>query len=367
MMSKVPFVDLAAQYAGIKDEVDEAISRVVQSTAYILGKDVGLFEQEFADYCQAKHAIGVDSGTSALELALRAVEIGPGDEVIVPANTFIATALAVAYTGATPVLVEPDPNTHTIDVSAVERAIGSKTKAILPVHLYGQAADMEPLMRIAQQHSLLVIEDACQAHGARYKGVRVGSIGHIGAFSFYPAKNLGAYGDGGMVVTNDEAIATCVRQLRDYGQTEKYYHARLGYNRRLDTLQAAVLRVKLKYLDGWNQARRTAAQIYGRLLADKRVTTPKTPDYSEPVWHLYVIQSADRESLRSRLAQRGISTGIHYPIPIHLQPAFAFLGWSKGDFPITESIADRCLSLPMYPELTADLVQYVATSIGELV
>ena len=360
---QVPFVDLTAQYEQIRAEVDQAISSVLHSSAFILGRDVKLFEEEFAAYCQAEWGVGVDSGTSALELALRALEIGPGDEVIIPANTFVATAFAVLYTGATPVLVETDPKTLNLDVSRIESILTSRTKAIIPVHLYGHAADMDPIMSIARQHSFMVIEDACQAHGARYRRTRVGSISNVAAFSFYPAKNLGAYGDGGMVVTNDATLAATIRQLRDYGQTEKHHHTRLGYNRRLDTLQAAVLRVKLKYLDRWNRTRRDLASLYSRLLAGKGVVIPTTPEYSESVWHLYVIQTKNRDALKARLARNGISTGIHYPIPIHLQPAFGYLGWGKGGFPVTEHIADRILSLPMYPELTPELVEYVVETI----
>lgn len=360
----VPFIDLPAQYGALEAEIEATTLRVLRSTEYILGQEVSLFEQEFAAFCEAKHAVGLDSGTSALELALRAYEIGPGDEVITAANTFIATALAISYTGATPVLVDVDPSTYTLDVGRLEDAITSRTKAIIPVHLYGHSADMDPICEIAERHGLIVIEDACQAHGACYKGRRVGSIGHAAAFSFYPAKNLGACGDGGMVVTNDERVADSLRLLRNYGQREKYHHLSQGYNKRLDTLQAAILRVKLRHLEHWNAARRRHADQYQHLLADM-VMTPPVAGYGEPVWHLYVIHVAERDALRSYLTGRGIATGIHYPVPVHLQPAYEELGYRLGDFPVTERSANQCISLPMYPELTPTLIERVAEVISE--
>jgi dTDP-4-amino-4,6-dideoxygalactose transaminase len=358
--TQIPFVDLAAQYAGIEGEINAALEQALSRTDFILGRDVTLFEEEFAAFCEVEHAIGVDSGTSALELCLRAFGIGPGDEVITAANTFIATALSISYTGATPVLVDVNPDNYTIDVSRLEDAITERTRAIMPVHLYGQPADMDPIMEIARKHGLVVIEDACQAHGARYKGKRAGSMGHAAAFSFYPAKNLGAYGDGGAVVTNDEEIYRSVRMLRDYGQTEKYHHILRGYNRRLDTLQAACLRVKLKYLDSWNAARGQHAARYNRLLAGTRLVTPVEMDYAQSVWHLYVVRLGDRSVLKARLADRGIATGIHYPVPIHLQQAYSDLGYARGSFPVTEDHAGQILSLPMYAELTPEMVEYVA-------
>lgn len=372
---QVPFVDLAAQYATIAMEIEEAISRVLHRTDFILGGELDLFEEEFAAFCEVEYAVGVDSGTSALELALRAYGIGSGDEVITAANTFIATALAISYTGATPVLVDVDPQTYTMDISWLEKAITLRTKAIMPVHLYGHPADMDPVLEIAQQHGLIVIEDACQAHGATYKGKRVGSLGHAAAFSFYPAKNLGAYGDGGVVVTNDQRVAASLRMLRNYGQREKYHHALRGYNRRLDTLQAAVLRVKLKHLDAWNAARRRHAQLYGELLAHSPVVTPAEADYAESVYHLYVIRveacpersRRNRDGLRAHLHDQGIATGIHYPIPIHLQPAYRDLGYEMGSFPITEEYAEQILSLPMYAELPQGLIEYVVETIRDSV
>lgn len=362
---QVPFIDLKAQYASIKPEIDQALGEVLSRNDFILGRAVTLFEEEYASFCEAKYAIGVDSGTSALELALRALGIGPGDEVITAANTFIATTLAISYTGATPVLVDCDPLTYNLDVSLLERAITRRTKAIIPVHLYGQPADMDPILEFARRHGLTVLEDACQAHGARYKCKRVGALGDAAAFSFYPGKNLGAYGDGGMITTNDPEIAEAVRMLRDYGQRGKYHHIVKGYNRRLDTLQAAVLRVKLRYLDSWNNARRAHAKLYTRLLAGTGVITPTEAEYAESVYHLYVVRTKERDELQACLKEKGISTGIHYPIPIHLQPAYAELPYRKGSFPVTEKYAAEGLSLPIYAELTPDLIAYVASSIAE--
>jgi dTDP-4-amino-4,6-dideoxygalactose transaminase len=336
---------------------------VLRRNAFILGQEVELFEQEFAAFCEARYAVGVDSGLSALELILRAHEIGPGDEVITVANTFIATAFAISGVGATPVLVDADPETYNMDVNRVEDAITSRTRAIMPVHLYGQPVDMDPVLEIAYRHGLVVIEDACQAHGARYKGKRVGSLGNAAAFSFYPAKNLGAYGDGGIVVTNDERVAQAVRTFRNYGQREKYNHIVRGANHRLDTLQAAALRVKLEHLDDWNAARREHARRYGALLAQSLVVCPVEADYAESVYHLYVIQSENRDELQGYLRDEGIATGIHYPIPIHLQPAYQGLGYRPGDFPVSEQSAGQILSLPMYPELEPQLIDRVALAI----
>jgi dTDP-4-amino-4,6-dideoxygalactose transaminase len=364
----VPFVDLRAQYDSIEDDVRAAIDGVIESSEFILGTELDLFEREFADFCGSRHAVGVDSGTSALELALRAFGIGPGDEVITVANTFVATAFAISYTGATPVLVDCDSATSNLDVSAVEAAITEKTRAIVPVHLYGRPAQMPDVMQLARRHGLVVVEDACQAHGARIDGRRVGSFGDAAAFSFYPGKNLGAYGDGGAVVTSDDRAATALRLLRNYGQREKYRHSTLGYNRRLDTLQAAVLRVKLAHLDEWNDARRGHALRYADLLGG--VDGVDLPDDGtapglEHVWHLFVIRSPERDALRDHLGARGIQTGIHYPVPVHMQPAFEGAGYGPGAFPETESQAAQVISLPMYPELTPDDIAYVAGAVGE--
>jgi dTDP-4-amino-4,6-dideoxygalactose transaminase len=362
---KVPFMDLKLQYQALASEIDEAIASVIDSSAFILGSEVSRFEEAFAAYCETDYAIGVDSGTSALELALRAFGIGPGDEVITAANTFIATALAISFTGATPVLVDVDPQTYNMDPDELPEAITSNTKAIIPVHLYGQPADMDPIMAIARQHGLIVIEDACQAHGATYHGERVGSLGDAAAFSFYPAKNLGAFGDAGIVVTNDDKVAETIRMLRNVGQKRKYHHEVKGFNHRLDSLQAAVLRVKLAYLDEWNAARRQHAEQYTQLFAGSQVVAPYTADYAEHVFHLYVVRVEDRDGLRKYLADMQIFTGIHYPIPIHLQPAYEELGYELGDFPVTEKYAGQILSLPMFPEMMAAQVQVVADAMNK--
>jgi len=359
----VPFLDLTAQRLPIAQEIDDAIAQVMRSNAYILGEDVARFEQEFAAYCEAQQAVGVDSGTSALEMILRAYGVGPGDEVITTANTFVATTFAISYVGARVVLVDVDPYTYTMDIAQLQAAITPRTRAILPVHLYGQPADMDPIMALARQHNLIVIEDACQAHGARYKGRRTGSLGHAAAFSFYPGKNLGAYGDGGMVVTNDAEIAEKVRKLRNYGQSRKYHHELVGYNRRLDTIQAAVLRVKLRYLDEWNAARRAHARLYQQLLGGNGIRLPVEASYSESVWHVYVIRTAARDALQAFLTGQRIGTGIHYPVPIHLQLAYHDLGYREGDFPVTEHVAGELLSLPMCAELTPEMITRVAAAI----
>ncbi len=363
----VPFMDLNAQYRSMQHEMDQAMLAVVASSQFILGPDVQRFEQEYATYCGSRYAVGVDSGTSALELALRALGVGAGDEVITAANTFIATVLAISAIGARPVLVDVDPATYTISIPAIEKAITSRTRAIIPVHLYGQAADMDPILDLADRHRLAVLEDACQAHGARYKGKRVGSLGDLAAFSFYPAKNLGCYGDGGLVVTDSPQIAESVRMLREYGQRQKYVQTIKGYNHRLDTLQAAVLRTKLPHLDAWNAARRAHAQQYNRLLAEYGLILPTEADYAEHVYHLYVVRTTQREALQSYLKEHGIGTGIHYPIPIHLQEAFQDLGYGTGSFPVTEQCAAQTLSLPMYAELTTDQITQVAQCIGEFI
>jgi dTDP-4-amino-4,6-dideoxygalactose transaminase len=360
----VPFVDLGVQYRAIAAEIDDAISKVIQEADFILGREVRLFEEEFAEFCDASYAVGVDSGTSALELALRAFDIGPGDEVITAANSFIASALGISHAGANPVLVDVDPCTYTLDVIALERAITRRTKAIIPVHLYGHPAHMGPIRQLADKHGLVVIEDACQAHGARYKGKRVGSLGQAAAFSFYPGKNLGACGDGGMVVTKDRKIASRLEMLRNYGQKEKYKHLFRGYNRRLDTMQAAILRVKLKYLEKWNAARRWNAELYHKFLEGSGILTPREAAGAQSVWHLYVIQTEQRDVLREHLVGRGIQASIHYPVPIHLQPAYRDLGYERGDFPVTEACAQHILSLPMYAELTCEQIEFVTKTVS---
>lgn len=364
----IPFVDLAAQHAPLTAEINEAVSRVIQKTNFILGDEVDLFEEEFAAYCENTYAVGVDSGTSALELALRGHGIGPGDEVITMANTFIATVFAISHTGATPVLVDVDAQTYTMDVAGLERAITPRTKAIIPVQLYGQPCDMDPIMELAKQHNLIVIEDAAQAHGARYKGRRVGALAHTAAFSFYPAKNLGCCGDGGAVVTSDEQVANNIKVLRNCGQSQKNYHPVIGHNHRLDTLQAAILRIKLKHIDAWNAARRENARRYYELLSGHPgVVAPEEASYAESVWHLYIVQVENREGLRAHLNDLGIASGLHYPVPIHLQPAYSHLGYAQGSFPVTEHYAARLVSLPMFPELTPEAIERVATAIKEFV
>ena len=360
---RVPLLDLTAQYASIKHEIGEAMSRVLEKSDFILGEELEIFESEFAAFCEVQHCIGVDSGLSALELVLRAWGIGPGDEVITAANTFIATALAISNTGATPVLVDVDPHTCNIDPEAVRIAITTRTKALVPVHLYGMPADMDQINSLAGQYCLAVLEDACQAHGARYKGRRAGSLGHAAAFSFYPGKNLGAYGDGGAIVTSDDALAERLRSMRNYGQRAKYIHCDKGFNRRLDTLQAAILRVKLHHLDGWNAMRDQHARSYRALLDDSAVALPGKSANVESAWHLYVVRSSCRDSMKAHLDVHGIVTGMHYPTPIHLQAAYADAGYRKGEFPITERLAREVLSLPMYAELDASSLERTADAI----
>jgi len=362
----IPFVDLRAQYLSIKPEVDAAIQGILDSCQFTLGSEVVAFEQEFAAYCQCAHGIGVNTGTSALHLALLAAGIGRGDEVITVPFTFMATVSAIDYTGATPVFVDIDPHTFTMDVSAIEGAITERTKAIVPVHLYGQPADMDPILEIAKRRGLVVIEDACQAHGALYKGRRAGSMGDMGCFSFYPGKNLGAYGEGGMVVTGHAQHARTIRMLRDWGAETKYQHVLKGFNYRLDGIQGAVLRVKLRHLDAWTDARRRAAARYDELLAGSGVATPQVMAYAHHVYHLYVIRTAHRHAWQYALTALGIQTGIHYPIPVHLLPAFADLGYRSGQFPHAERAANEVLSLPMFPELTADQSEQVARAIIKL-
>lgn len=362
----IPFVDLKAQYAGIKDEVNVAIQGILESCQFTLGSEVAAFEEEFATYCQAQYGIGVNTGTSALHLALLAAGVGPGDEVITVPFTFVATVAAIYYTGATPVFVDIDPRTFTIDVEAIEGAITERTKAILPVHLYGQPADMDPILDIAKRHGLIVIEDAAQAHGAEYKGRRVGSLGDMGCFSFYPGKNLGAYGEGGMVVTSNAEYTRTIRMLRDWGAEQKYHHVLKGYNFRLEGIQGAVLRVKLRHLEKWTEARRAAAAHYDELLSDSGVQTPEAMPYARHVYHVYAIRTQQRSEWQQALQDKGIQTGIHYPIPVHLLPAYADLGYSKGDFPHSEQAANEVLSLPMFAELSRAQCQEVCEAVTML-
>ncbi|MGQ9725207.1 MAG: DegT/DnrJ/EryC1/StrS family aminotransferase, partial [Tepidimonas sp.] len=358
---EIPLVDLKAQYAPLEAQIAAGMAEALASMRLFLGPNTQALEAEFAAYCEVGHAIGVSDGTAALELALLACDVGPGDEVVTAAHTFIATAEAIALVGARPVFVDIDPATCTIAVGEIEQHIGPRTRAIIPVHLYGQPADMDSIMAVAEKRGLWVIEDACQAHGARYKGRRAGSLGHMAAFSFYYSKNLGAYGEGGMVTTNDQGLAERVRMLRDHGSRQRYHHEMIGRNARLDELQAAVLRVKLPHLDTWNARRRAAAAHYNALLRGlPGIQTPQAAGYAEHVYHLYVLRCAQRDALQQHLRERGVSTGIHYPVPCHLQPAFAHLGYREGDLPETERAAREVLSLPMYPELSTEQRQYVA-------
>ena len=363
----IPFVDLKAQYRGIKAEVDAAIQGVLDSCQFTLGSEVAAFEQEFAAYCQSKQGIGVNTGTSALHMALLAAGVGRGDEVITVPFTFVATVSAIDYTGATPVFVDIDPQTYTMDATRLEAAITAKTKAIIPVHLYGQCADMDPILAVAKRHGLKVIEDACQAHGAEYKGKRAGSMGDMGCFSFYPGKNLGAYGEAGMVVTDNPEYARTIRMLRDWGAEKKYHHVLKGYNFRMEGIQGAVLRVKLRYLEGWTEGRRMAASHYDRLLAGSSLATPKAMAHNRHVYHIYAIRTGNRQAWQDALLAQGIQTGIHYPTPVHLLPAFADLGYRAGQFPHSELAANEVLSLPMFPELTQAQCTEIARVLTSLI
>ena len=356
----VPFVDLQAQYKSIKAEVDCAIARVLESASFILGREVEAFEAAFAEYTGARFCVGVNSGTAAIQLAMTACGIMAGDEVIVPANTFFASAEGVSTAGATPVFVDANPVSYNIDVTLIEAALTERTRAIMPVHLYGQSADLDPIFELALRRNLIVIEDAAQAHGSRYKGKRVGAMGRAGCFSFYPGKNLGAYGEGGAVVTNDEEVARRVRLLRDHGSERKYHHEIVGYNFRLEGIQGAVLGVKLPFLDKWNQLRREHAARYNELLRDSLLTLPREMPYGEHIYHLYVVQTEQRDELQKTFNEAGVQTGRHSPIPIHLQAAYSGLGYKAGDFPEAERQASRVLSLPMFPELTAEQIAHVA-------
>ena len=363
MNNVIPFLDLKTQYLSIKTEIEEAVLGVLGSARYALGPEVERFEQEFAEYHDIGHGVAVNSGTSALHLALLAAGVGKGDEVITVSMTFIATAAAISYTGATPVFVDVDPETLTMDPSKIEAKITTHTKAILPVHLYGQAADMDPIMEIASRHKLVVIEDAAQAHGARYKGNRVGGLGHMAAFSFYPGKNLGAYGEGGIVVTSNTDFAGNMRLLRDWGQEKKYHHDILGYNYRMDAVQGAILRVKLRRLEKWTELRRSHARQYDLELKDSRVRRTTELHNRCHVYHIYSVFHPERNSLQDALHKAGIHTGLHYPIPVHLQKPYHHLKCREGDLPVTEKIAREQLSLPMFPELKGEDVSRVSEAI----
>jgi len=365
-MNMIPFLDLKVQYAGIKEEVDAAVQGILNTCQFTLGREVAAFEGEFAAYCNAKHGIGVNSGTSALHLALLAAGIGPGDEVITVPFTFVATVAAIQYTGARPVFVDIDPRTFNMDPTLIESAVTDRTKAIMPVHLHGQPAEMDPILEVAQRHRLVVVEDAAQAHGAEYRGQRVGSLGEMGCFSFYPGKNLGAYGEGGMVVTDNPEYARKIRMLRDWGMERKYHHVLKGYNYRMEGIQGAVLRVKLRHLEGWTEARRTAAARYDRLLAGSGVPTPHALPHNRHVYHVYAIRTTTRQAWQEALQEQGIQTGIHYPFPVHLLPAYADLGYQAADFPHAERAAEEVLSLPMFAELTEEQCQVVSEAVSAL-
>jgi len=362
---KVPFLDLKAQYDSIKDEINAAIQKVIDSCAFAGGPFTAEFEKAFAEFCGTRYSIGVGSGTEALWLSLLALGIGRGDEVITVPNTFIATAEAISFSGATPVFVDIDEKTYTMNPELLEEAITSKTKAIIPVHLFGQMADMDPIMDIAKEHGLLVIEDACQAHGAEYKGKRAGSIGDAGCFSFYPGKNLGAYGEAGAVVTNNSDLQNKIGMLRDHGQGKKYYHDVIGWNARMDGIQGAVLSVKLKHLTEWNEARRKNAELYNQLLSEiNGIIAPQEADYGKHIYHIYSIRVKNRKALMSSLKEKDIYTGIHYPVPVHLQKAYKHLGLSNGTFPVSVKCADEFVSLPMFAELTEDQIRYVSSELA---
>ncbi|MFO1511878.1 MAG: DegT/DnrJ/EryC1/StrS family aminotransferase [Verrucomicrobiota bacterium] len=362
---KVPFLDFVGPYEELKPELDAAYERFMRSAWYILGKECEAFEQEFAAYCGSKYCIGVGNGLEALHLLLRAYGVGKGDEVIVPSNTYIATWLAVSYADATVVPVECDSRTFNLDPARIEAAITPRTKAIMPVHLYGQTADMDPIMAIAAKYGLKVIEDNAQAQGARYKGRRTGSLGHAAGHSFYPGKNLGAYGDGGAITTDDAAVADRVRTLRNYGSKKKYYNEVKGYNSRLDEMQAALLRVKLKVLDQWNQRRAVVAQRYlQEMKSAAGLVLPFVPAWAEPVWHLFVIRHPNRDALQQKLNAAGIGTLIHYPVPAHLSGAYADAGWKRGDFPLAETAADTVLSLPIGPHVSAEQASMVIEAVN---
>ena len=362
---RIPLLDLKAQYHSIKPEIDAAIAGVLESGQFVLGAEVAAFEEEFAAYCGTSECIALNSGTSALHLALLAAGVGPGDEVITVPFTFIASVAAIGYVGARPVLLDIDPSSFTINPGAIEKAITARTRAILPVHLYGQPADMDPIMEVARRHGLVVIEDAAQAHGAKYKGVPVGGIGDLACFSFYPGKNLGAYGEGGAVTTGNVEFASTIRMLRDWGQDRKYHHVLRGFNYRMEGFQGAILRVKLRHLEQWTEARRAGAARYNKLLADSGVETPKEMPWARHVYHVYTLRSHYRDGLQAALQAEGIQTGVHYPVPVHLQPAYADLGYGRGAFPNAEAAASQVLSLPLYPELSAEALAEVAAAVKQ--
>jgi dTDP-4-amino-4,6-dideoxygalactose transaminase len=365
-MNRVPYFDLKAQYSALRDEIREALDRVCRNASFILGEEVERFERSFAELCGVKHCVGLNSGTSALHLALITAGIGVGDEVITTSNTFIATAEAISYTGAKPVFIDIDPATANIDPQEIEGAITKQTRAIIPVHLYGRPADMDAINEIAARHRLLVVEDACQAHGAKYNGKPVGGFGHAATFSFYPPKNLGAYGEGGALTTNDDAVAELARSLRTHGESSRYLHKYIGYNYRMDGFQAAVLNVKLSRLNEWTKKRQAHADIYRQVLSGTTVRLPEDSPDSECVYHLFVVYVENRDHVRAELEKRGVETAVHYPVPIHLQQAFTHLDYKRGSLPNTERACERVISMPVYPELTEEQVRYAASSLAEI-
>jgi dTDP-4-amino-4,6-dideoxygalactose transaminase len=362
---KIPFVDLKSLHREIKDDLREVFDRVLDNSTFVLGPEVQRFEQEFAAYCGTEHCVAVNTGTAAIHLALAALSIGPGDEVITVPHTFIATAEAITAVGAKPVFIDINPVSFTMDPSLLEAAITRKTRAIIPVDLYGQVADMDPILEIANRHGVPVIEDACQAHGAEYRGRKAGAFGVAGCFSFYPGKNLGACGEGGAVTTNDADLAQRICLWRDHGSSKRYEHIFPGLNMRMEGIQGGILSVKLKYLDRWNDQRRQAAAAYDKALADTDIKVPTEMDYGRHVYHLYVIQSENRDALRQQLSDAGIESGLHYPTPLHLQEAYRFLGYKQGDFPVTERVKSRILSLPMYPGIDPKAVERVTSELRE--
>jgi len=363
---QVPLADLKAQYALLKDEILASLAEVAESTAYVLGPKVAAFEKDFAAYSGAKHCVAVNSGTSALHAALICAGVAAGDEVISVPMTFIATSWAISYCGATPVYVDVDPDTATMDAALVEKKITRKTKALLPVHLYGQPADMEPLLDVSRRHGIPLVEDVAQAHGAAYRGRKAGTMGQSGCFSFYPGKNLGAYGEAGAVITDDDAIAARLRRLRDHAQAQRYHHDEIGFNYRMDGFQGAVLGIKLKHLEAWTNARIELAEKYLELLSDLPVELPVRRDDRRHVWHLFVARHPRRDEVRAELEKRGIQTGLHYPIPLHLQKAYQHLGYNAGDFPVSERIGRECFTLPLFPEMTGEQQSAVVEALEEV-
>ena len=361
---KVPYFDLPAQIRSLRPQLDAAIAKTLDDCSFCLGPDVAAFETEFARFIGSRHAVGFNNGTSALHVAARLLNLGPGDEVITTPMTFVATSWAIAYVGAKPVFVDIDPGNFCLDPARVERAITAKTRAIIPVHLYGHPFDVDPIMDICKAHNIALIEDAAQAHGARYKGRTVGSFGDLAAFSFYPGKNLGACGEGGALVTSNDSWNTRARALREHGSAVRYYHDEVGYNYRMEGIQGAVLRVKLPRLPAWSAARRRIAHRYNQLLKNTPLALPIESPWAESVYHLYVVRHPKRDKLREYLSSHGVGTALHYPMPLHLQACFASLGHSKGDFPIAEQVADQCLSLPIYPELSDEQVDFVGSTIA---